>query len=232
MSKVAHVIRHIMYEDLGTFEEVLLDYGYKINYFDAGYDDFTHLNDNSADLLITLGGPIGVYEDADFPFIREEIAILRKRAEVKLPILGICLGAQMLATALGAKVRLNSKMELGWSSLKLLEHAGHDYFRHLADIAVLHWHQDTFSLPENALLHASTAVCKNQAFSLGNSILGVQFHPEVTWRGLERWFIGNAHELDGANNVTLRGLRMQTRQYAPALEQAARQFLAGWLDSW
>jgi len=232
MSKVAHVIRHISYEDLGTFESVLLDYGYKIEYFDAGYHDFNVLNDNPADLLISMGGPIGVYEDADFPFIRDELSVLRHRLALRLPILAVCLGAQMLATALGSKVRMNRRPELGWTSLKITHHPDHDYFNFLEDVPVLHWHQDTFDLPEKAILHASTAICENQAFTVGNNILGLQFHPEVTVRGMERWFIGNAHELDGVNNVTLQGLRMQTRQYAPALEKATRQFLAAWLDSW
>lgn len=232
MSKIAHVIRHISYEDLGSFESVLQDYGYKIQYFDAGYDDFSELNDDPAELLVTMGGPIGVYEDADFPFIRDELSILRHRLALRLPILAVCLGAQMLATALGSRVKMNSRPELGWNSLKLVNHAEHSYFKHLQDIPVLHWHQDTFDLPEKAILHASTSICENQAFTVGNNILGLQFHPEVTVRGMERWFIGNSHELDGVNNVTLQGLRMQTRQYAPALEKAAGQFLSGWIDLW
>jgi GMP synthase (glutamine-hydrolysing) len=232
MTKIAHVIRHITYEDLGSFESVLLDYGYKIKYFDAGYDDFLQLNNNPADLLVVMGGPIGVYEDADFPFIRDELSVLRHRLALRLPILAVCLGAQMLATALGAKVKMNTRPELGWAKVKILPHPEHTYFQHFENIEVLHWHQDTFDLPDKAILHASTNICKNQAFTVGNNILGLQFHPEVNARDMERWFIGNAHELDGINNITLQSLRMQTKQYAPALEKATKKFLAAWLNSW
>jgi len=143
------------------------------------------------DLVVVLGGPIGAYEQEDYPFIADEIAILRARVAANRPTLAICLGAQILAQALGARVYAGTK-EIGWAPLKLTEAGQRSVLRDIGRDAtpVLHWHGDTFDLPDGADRLASTPECANQAFSLG-ATLAVQFHPEVGdalhRRGCSQW---------------------------------------------
>ncbi len=229
MSKQVQVIRHVGFEDLGSFREVLIKYGYSISYFEAGYDDIASLIGTPADLLIVLGGPIGVNQQEEFPFIKDELAVIRRQIQANSPVLGICLGSQLLATALGGEVRANHQLEIGWSELKIMDIVDAAYFRHLENVKVLHWHQDTFSLPPKAKLHASTAICSNQAFSVANKFVGLQFHPEVTSRGLERWYIGNSHEIANTPGLKVTKLREESKLYAAKLEQAAKKFFSEWL---
>ena len=232
MLKTAHIIRHVDFEDLGSLQSVLVEHGYQITYFAAGVDDLLLLKQTPADLVIALGGPVSVNQAQLYPFINDEIAVLRHRIELNLPTLGICLGAQMLAAAAGAKIVKNSQFEIGWSKLELAQLAGHDYFKHLNNVAVLHWHGDTFELPAQASRHASTELCVNQAFSLGNRILGLQFHPEVTAEGMEKWLIANAQVISDVTSISLDELVEQTEKYAEQLEQSAKRFWSAWLKSW
>ena len=117
--KTVNVIRHLAFEDLASFTSVLQANDYQINYIDAGYDDLAQIDTLSDDLLIILGGPISVNDVALFPFIETEINLLEQRVAADKPTLGICLGAQLLASALGAKVYTGQTKEIGWYDLKL-----------------------------------------------------------------------------------------------------------------
>lgn len=233
MQKKVYVIRHVAFEDLGSFESILKDFGYSISYFEAGFDDISFMHMDQPDLLIVLGGPIGVYDEADYPFISEEIAILKDRIFKDLPALGICLGAQLIAKSLGSKVYSGSAgKEIGWSPLILSERGNKNYFRYLDSSAtsVLHWHGDTFDLPDGAVLQASTSKYKNQAFTYGNNILALQFHPEITTRGMEKWFIGHANELSSMK-ISVQKLREDTKYHADALMRSSNPFMREWLGS-
>lgn len=230
MTKKVQVIRHVMFEDLGSFANVLQSLNYQIEYLDSGVDKLSDSCD--ADWLIVLGGPIGVNDVHDFPYLTDEINLIKKYIIADKPVLGICLGSQLLATALGAQVEKNSQIELGWSKLTLRNLDANDCFQHLSEVEVLHWHGDTFKLPANAILKASTPICSNQAFTLGNKIMGLQFHPEVTTYGMERWLIANASEINQLEHTSISRLREENNQYGHTLENAASKFLQQWINNW
>ncbi|HET6375795.1 MAG TPA: glutamine amidotransferase [Methylocella sp.] len=226
--KTAAVIRHVHFEDLGTFAEPLTDAGFAYQYYDIGRGN---LPDALAPgLLIVLGAPVGVYEEDRYPFLRGELDLLKARLAKGAPTFGICLGAQLIARALGAKVYPSGLKEIGWGPVDLTEAAASTPLRHLSGAPVLHWHGDTFDLPEGAVHLASTAKCRNQAFCLGATILGVQFHPEVDpAAGIEPWLIGHAAEI-GAAGIDPRELRAGAAGAAgAALPGKARRMFGEWL---
>lgn len=226
----AVVIRHVAFEDLGNLRPVLEQKGYQITYKEAGIDDLSLLDQPQPDLLIVLGGPIGVYDEVAYPFIKDELKLLTARLAQDLPTLGICLGCQLMARALGAAVYPGGAgKEIGWGRLQLTS-AGYDSpLRHLIDQEILHWHGDTFDLPTGAVLLASSPQYPHQAFSWGKNALGVQFHPEVTPKGMERWFIGHACEIGATPRLTVPQLRDDTLLYAADLQPIAAQVWQEWL---
>lgn len=228
--RLAVAIRHVPFEDLGNLESSLLARGYRIEYKEAGLHRLSEVPAN-AELLVVLGGPIGAYEDEAYPFIRDEVRLLEKRLGEDLPTLGICLGAQMMARALGARVYPGPGKEIGWGSLALAQAARTSALEHLHGVHVLHWHGDTFDMPAGAIHLASTAICVNQAFSWGRRGLALQFHPEVREAGLERWYIGHACEIAATAGISVADLRTQAAQHAPALQGHAAKVWARWLSS-
>jgi GMP synthase (glutamine-hydrolysing) len=228
----AIAITHVEFEDLGSLEKALERANYAIERVNACGTGLLAV-DPKADLLVVLGGPIGVYEDEAYPFLKAEIDLIRLRLAERRPVLGICLGAQLIAAAAGASVYPGTQgKEIGWGPI----HAGRDAALHpefaplLADaLRVLHWHGDTFDLPAGSHHLAGTSAYPNQAFAIGRHALGLQFHPEVTTAGLERWYVGHACELASAG-IRVPKLRQESEAFAPALEGAAQRFWAGWLS--
>jgi GMP synthase (glutamine-hydrolysing) len=229
--KTAVAIRHLCFEDLGSFAEVLSERGVELRYLQAGVDDLTGLDPLAHDLLLVLGGPIGAYDEADYPFIVQELALLQRRLQAGLATLGICLGAQLMARALGSRVYPGPAKEIGWAPLQLSDAGRASPLRHLdgALTSMLHWHGDTFDLPEGAQLLASTEGCRHQAFSWGDRALAFQCHPEAQWPLLERWYIGHCAELAAAG-IAIAPLRAQGLQHGPRLQEQGRRCFAEWLD--
>jgi GMP synthase (glutamine-hydrolysing) len=226
MTKTLLAIRHVAFEDLGGFEAPLKGAGYVVRYADMGVDTIADFGD--PDLLVVLGGPIGVYEDDLYPWLKDEIAYIAARLKAQKPTLGICLGAQLMARALGARVYPGPVKEIGWKPLNLTQgRAG--LLAPLGDHPVLHWHGDTFDLPDGATHLASTDICRNQAYSLGRHGLAFQFHPEAQTTGFERWLIGHACEISAASGVTVTGLRADTARLACAAITRGQQVLHNWL---
>jgi GMP synthase (glutamine-hydrolysing) len=225
--KTALAIRHVHFEDLGLLARVLRQAGYQVGYLEAGLDRLDPVHLSAADLLVVLGGPVGVYDHEVYPFLRDEIEALRLRLDQARPTLGICLGAQLMARALGERVYPSGVKELGWAPLELTGRAS--VLAPLDGLAVLHWHGDTFDLPDHARHLARTPAVANQAFSVGDHGLGLQFHLEVEVDRLERWYIGHACEIAGVPGIDVADLRRQAARHGPPLAAAAERVFADWL---
>lgn len=221
-----YAIQHLAFEDLGAWEDVFYQLGLRVRYFEAGIDDLNKAFEHPG-LVVILGGPIAVYETQNYPFLQEEINLLKVRLERNLPTLGICLGAQLIAAALGGKVYSGHTKEIGWSKLNLAS-VENNPLQALEDIQVLHWHGDTFDLPAQAELLASSKLYPHQAFRVGNHILALQFHPEIASDSLEKWLIGHTGELRQAN-IAIPTLRAANLQFAPLLERTSKTVLEQYL---
>jgi len=226
--KTALAIRHVPFEDLDAYAEVLAAAGYSIRYADAPTADFDALGKQSWDLLVVLGGPIGVNDGADYPFIAPELKFVEARLKAGLPMLGICLGSQFIAKALGARVYRIGRVEIGWKPLKLSEAGRNSALKHLAG-PVFHWHGEAYDLPQDALDLASTDVTPHQAFTWGR-VLAMQFHPEVSAKGLEQWYVGNTGEL---RELGIRPdmLRRDAAAHGAIMEAQGAALLREWLGS-
>lgn len=230
--KKAIAITHVDFENLGSLKPALEQANYTIEVVNACIADLRAI-DLRSDLLIVLGGPVGVYEQDAYPFLKAEIDLIQSRLAEERPTLGICLGAQLIAAAAGASVHSGTQgKEIGWAHL----HAGRDAALYpefallLADnLRVLHWHGDTFDLPPGSRHLAATSAYPNQAFAIGRHALGLQFHPEIMAAELERWYVGHACELRNAG-ISVPKLRQESRSFAPALEDAAQRFWEQWLS--
>jgi len=223
-------IRHVAFEDLGSFERLLQARGHDIRYVDAVTDDLAALPHDDPAPVFVLGGPIGAYEEAIYPFLKDELRFIEKRLATKLPIFGICLGAQLMARALGARVYPAPAKELGWAPIALTAAGERSVLKPIGSGPVLHWHGDTFDLPAGATRLASTAICENQAFSFGPNALALQFHIEAEAQGLERWYVGHTMELALAS-ITVPTLRAQSREFAAAAASRGNACLTAWLDA-
>lgn len=226
--RIVQAIRHIGFEDLGSFAVPLREAGYDIDYVDVAERDPATLDPLAADLFVVLGGPIGVYDHEAYPVVAAEIQLIKTRLSADLPTFGICLGAQLMAAALGARVYPGPVKEIGWSALELIQTDIPNPLSALRDVPVLHWHGDTFDLPPDATLLASTELTCNQAFSRGPNALGLQFHPEVLGARFEHWLLGHASELASAG-ISPVLLRSDAKRYASGLETAGAALLADWL---
>ncbi|MBI1182291.1 MAG: glutamine amidotransferase [Alphaproteobacteria bacterium] len=226
----ATVVRHVLFEDLGLFAAPLAARGFTISTVDAGIDDVGGAI-READLTVLCGGPIGVYETEHYPFLLDELAALEERLEAGRPTLGLCLGAQLMAAALGAPVYPGRRKEIGWGRIGLTLDGRDSCLSVIAETPVLHWHADAFDLPPGAVLLARSDLYPHQAFSIGPQILALQFHPEADPRRIEQWLIGHAAELT-ASGIDVVGLRSKTAAVRAAVEAAAPVLLNRWLDGW
>jgi GMP synthase-like glutamine amidotransferase len=184
-----YVVKHVEDEGPGLLEEYFRALDWEIRTIGAYRGDTLPENLESVAALVILGGPMNVYEEEAYPFLRFEDRLIRQVLREKVPFLGICLGAQLLAKACGAAVTKSPHKEIGWFEVKLTETGGRDSLFHGLPEAfsVFQWHEDTFAMPEGASLLATSELCRNQAFRMGDSAYGLQFHVEVTPEMIEAW---------------------------------------------
>jgi GMP synthase (glutamine-hydrolysing) len=226
----ALVLRHVPFESLGLIESVLVEMGISPRFVDVPRGLPSRIELSQAALLVVLGGPIGAYQEDLYPFLTEELRLIEEQLRSGRGILGVCLGAQLMARALGSRVYAMPQKEFGWSPLTLTEEGRCGPLRSLEALPVLHWHGDTFDLPAEAIRLASTPHTPNQGFSYGDHAYALQFHPEVTLLDLEAWYVGNAAELGQLRNPSIPRLREEGRIAVPRLEAGARQTFASILE--
>ncbi|PCI96865.1 MAG: glutamine amidotransferase [Alphaproteobacteria bacterium] len=235
MKKTALILRHSSSIHLGSVAEVLACNNYGIKHLDTFKDDIQCVDPLIHDIVIILGGAFGVYNQEEYPFIRHELEFLKKRITKDKPTLGICLGAQMIAAALGANVYLGkSGFDLGWAPLILNDKGRETPIRHLgSDLTHMFFsHGDTFDLPDGATLLASSKIYTNQAYSYGKNIIATQFHPEVDAYLVEELLSLLVGHLTGSNRVAdIHQIRQDTKSYSEILKIQTSKFLNEWLQT-
>jgi len=222
-------VRHVAFEDLGLLGPLVSSRGYGVRYHDAGVQPIDAETLLAPELLIVLGGPIGVYEGEAYPFIAGEIAAIAARLQAGKPTLGICLGAQMMAAALGARVAPGPVKEIGWAPLQLTGEGQKSLLAPLSATPVLHWHGDNCQLPAGCTRLASTQHCPVQAFMRSPAQLGLQFHLETEPARFESWLVGYTVEL-GKAGIDPRVLREQAREMGAATRDVGQKVFSAWLD--
>ncbi len=222
-------IRHVHFEDLGSFAAPLTEAGYAIRYVEAAGGDLAALDPLAADLLVVLGGPIGVAGEETYPAVAQELRFLHTRLAADRPTLGICLGAQLMAQALGAAVHPGAVREIGWSPVELTPDGMASPLAALAGTPVLHWHGDNVDLPDGCVRLAATPECPTQAFAKGPNILALQFHAEAIAATFEHWLIGHAVELAHAG-ISPNALRADAVEHGHRLGVQADAMFRRWLS--
>ncbi|MDZ4876831.1 MAG: hypothetical protein CLLPBCKN_006266 [Chroococcidiopsis cubana SAG 39.79] len=191
-----HYLQHVPFEKLGNISTWMTDRNYSVSSTRLYADDpLPTVND--FDWLIVLGGPMNIYEEDRYPWLSAEKQLIKQAIEKDKLVLGICLGAQLIADALGARVYSGEHKEIGWFPIKTVEAVqqskGLEFLS--SELTVFHWHGDTFELPEKAIRLAYSEGCANQAFLYSDKVLGLQFHLEVDRQGVRQMIENSASEL-------------------------------------
>ena len=175
----AHYLQHVSYEGLGSIEPWLRAAGYQVTHT-RFFESLKLPKLHEIDLLIAMGGAMSVNDEQEFPWLVHEKQFIRRAIEAGTSVLGICLGAQLIANAMGSRVHPNDGREIGWFSIRAVPTSAGPAFRFPPSVEVFHWHGETFELPLGAVHLASSEGCENQAFQLDRSVIGLQFHLETT----------------------------------------------------
>ena len=226
--KRALVIRHVDHEGIAGYREPVEAAGYDIHRVAAHHAGCAMLDILSPDLVVVMGGPMGVYDTDRYPWLDDEIAVLRRRIAADRPVLGVCLGSQLIAAALGAAVRKGPVREIGFAPLRLTDAGAAGPLRHLATTEVLHWHGDTFDVPDGTELLATTTHYA-QAFARGPNVLALQFHAEMGEdERFEHWLTNDATDIADVGN-TPEVLRDEHAVKGPVAVAAGRAMITDWL---
>lgn len=228
MTRTGLIIRHVPHEGLAGYRDPIETAGYRLARVDVSDPGFGSIDLGDPDLLIMMGGPMGVYEQDEHPWIACQMRRLARRLDAGRPTLGVCFGAQMIAAAMGARVYPGPAKEIGFHPLDSIDRTSP--LRHLADTPLLHWHGDTFDLPDDVELLASTTAYRHQAFRRGNNILALQFHGEM---GLDPRFdewLRQWPEALAETGGSVDEMREHHRRHGPAAVVAGRKMIAEWLS--
>lgn len=183
------VCQHVPFEILGTLDPKFRGAGFRIRYVNFGRHPDARPKLEPYKGLVVLGGPMNIDQVREHPHLPTEVELIREALERDIPVLGICLGAQLIAKALGAKVEPNGKAEIGWYDVSVTKEGHKDPLLHRfrPKERIFQWHGDRFDVPRGAVLLATSSTCKNQAFRYGKNVYALQFHLEVDEALIERW---------------------------------------------
>lgn len=229
--KTALVIRHVVHEGVAGYRAPIEAAGYTIVRLPACETDFAAIDLLSPDLVVTMGGPMGAYETGEHPWLAAEIAALAGRIAADRPTLGVCLGSQLLAAALGANVYPGPVREIGFAPLTLTDAGNGSPLRLLDNVPVLHWHGDTFDLPPETERLAASSAYANQAFRRGTNLLALQFHAEMGEDPrFDAWLTEGADYLRAAG-VEGPALRRDHDRLGPGAVRAGARMIEEWLSA-
>ena len=197
-----HYFQHVPFEGLGSIEEWAQMHDHSLSSTQL-YESSIMPAISDFDWLIIMGGPMSIHDEAEHPWLIEEKRFIRQAIEEGKTVLGICLGSQLISAALGARVYKNKEKEIGWFDIEFSSHAqSGPFFSGMGkSLKVFHWHGDTFDLPENAVLLASSDGCKNQAYIYKERVLAFQFHPESTVHSLQQMIENGENELKAGKYI-------------------------------
>lgn len=223
-----HSLQHVPFEDIGSLLQDVDANGHSLT-TTHWYNGDTAPALNSFDLLIVMGGPMGVYDEDIYPWLATEKELIARAIAAGKKVLGICLGAQLIACVLGAKVTRNVHREIGWFPLEITNNA-HPVAKILSECKkVFHWHGDTFALPPQAQLLASSQACVNQAYVIDNQVYGFQFHLETTEQSANALIQHCADDLDNSTYVQCAEEIMEAKESFIAINKAMSAVFNQWL---
>lgn len=228
------VCQHVSHEPLGILNPLLKKSGFRIKYINFGRHPDLRPSLKDYHGLVILGGPMNCDEVEKYPNLTHEVSLIQQALEAKKPILGICLGAQLMARALGAKVTCNPQKEIGWYPITLTDEGKKDpLFFHIRDIErVFQWHGDTFEIPQGAIHLASSPLCANQAFRFGTNAYALQFHLEVDEAMIKRWLTisTNREELEFLKDkIDPERIKKETPAYMAPLTRKGEALFREWI---
>jgi GMP synthase (glutamine-hydrolysing) len=227
--KSALVIRHTPYEGIAGFRAPVEAAGYVIDRIDVTDPAFASVDFDEPDLVVRLGGPRGAYEADAHPWLACEIVRLARRIMLDRPTLGVCLGSQIIAAAMGARVYPGPVKEVGFAPVTMNAAGLNSPLRHIVDVPVLHWHGDTFDLPDGVELLASSAKYAHQAFRRGDNLLALQCHPEMGEDPRFEAWLEDEPYIEAAG-LSVAQLREQHAVGGSIAAAAGRRMIADWLD--
>ena len=228
------VFQHVAHELLGTLNPLLKDSGFRIRYVNFDRDPAARPSLDGYFGLVVLGGPMNVDQVDLYPFLAVEVELVAEALQRGMPVLGICLGAQLLARALGADVRPHHSKEIGWYQINPTAAGADDpVFAGMSDTEnIFQWHGDTFDIPSGAVHLASSPDCENQAFRYGDTAYGFQFHLEVDRPMVERWLTvpHNRQEITDLNGaIDPEQIRSDTLQHIDKLQRLSDDTFSRWI---
>ena len=197
-----HYLQHVAFEGLGSMEPFLRARGHTLSATHL-YKGETPPPVDAIDMLIVMGGPMGIYDEQEHPWLAAEKRFIRQVIDSGKKVLGVCLGAQLIADILGERVTKNAHREIGWFKIKPEAAIGDTILGPVftSELEVFHWHGDTFTIPNGAVPLAASEACQNQGFIYDNRVIALQFHLETTYQGAISLVEHCGNELDGSSYV-------------------------------